>query len=151
MAKIKKVVEPTFGIKSLALQSTDMQILHPLTKEGLVNAALGKPICLNLVSQDSQIFSEIQASTLSKIKTNYEKTKVMPTTKETRQATYELFIGLVVGWNEAAELFFKDELGDDCKYSNDNAMKIMSKPEYFWLVKQIEDFIADRSHFFPKQ
>lgn len=148
MARKKKEVVESWSIKDLALRSVEMPLLHPQTRKPLVSPATQKPAMISLVSLDSKEFYDAQAAAFLKLRQSFEKTKQTPSEQEQRDATYDMLAGLVTGWNEEAASLFADELGDG-KYSKENAVKLLSQAGYFWITKQIEDFVSDKARFFP--
>jgi len=140
----------SFSIKDFSMQSVEMELLNPQTGAPIKAPKSKVPVILNIVSMDSREFVLGQATALRKLQAIIEQTKVEPTEEQKREVTYEILVGLVCGWNEEADKFFADELGEDSKFSRENALKLLSQSQYYWVVKQIETFIADRTRFFLK-
>lgn len=149
MAKTKPTTP--FSIKALRNIQAEMVLLNPFNNEPINNPATGNPVKIFVVSQDSKVFYNAQFEALNKLKKIHEDTKELPTAEQQREATYTMVAGLVVGWNEDAEAFFIDEFDGDAKYTTEKAFKLLSNDEYFWIVKQVETFIIDKTRFFPKQ
>lgn len=144
-----KKAETVFSIKSLKLLPVGMPILHPQTKEPLtVN---GKEVKLYLVNNESKEYQFAWGQVQANLKKIFNDTNQEPTLDQRQEAIYGVLVNLVVGWNEEAALCFKDELGEDSAYSKANAEKLLNQPGYFWILKQVDEFIADKTRFFTKQ
>jgi len=138
-----------FSIKNYRNTSYKLTIVDPVTKEALIDPDTNTPAVLDIVGIESAEFedvkNEVQLKTLEIMKAHK---KLSP--EQHKQLTFELVAAYVTGWNETAEKLFKEELGDG-KYSKASAMKLLSNNDYFWLVKQIESCVNDRTRFFTKQ
>jgi len=141
----------SFSITELKNKPLEMILQHPLTKKPIKNPETKKEVIFLIVNQDSKSFYDAQYEAQAKLRQIYEDTKVLPTPEQTREATYVMVSSLVVGWTTDTEEFLSEELGDDSKYSKENAFKILSNDDYFWIVKQVEEFIADKTRFFKTQ
>jgi len=128
-----------------------MVLNHPVTNKPIKNPETKKSVSFSIVNQDSKTFNDAQSAAQAKLQTIYEETKEVPSADKIREVTYEMMASLVIGWTEDMAAFLKDELGDNCAYSSENAYKILSNPDYYWIVKQIDAFVADKTRFFKKQ
>ncbi len=120
----------------------EITIRHPLTNEPLTFE--DQPVQLSVVSSDSKAFHIAQYETQVAMKKKFLETKVEPTDAEQVSAVYELLCSCVVGWNKAATSFFEEE------FTPEGARKFLADPDLFWLAKQVENSLADKSKFFPK-
>lgn len=141
----------THSIADFRNKPVEMILLHPITKEPFENSATKGKVNFLIVNQDSRKFYNAKFDAQQKLRGIFEQTKALPTPEQQREATFSMVASLVVGWNDEAIEFLKDELGEDAAYSVDNAYKLLSNEDYFWIVKQIEDFIARETHFFQRQ
>ena len=139
-----------FSIKNYRNTSTKLRVLDPISLEALQDPESNTYVELTIAGMQSREFADaklqMELKTLELLK---DKDQLEPS--ERRKLAFEMFAVVVVGWNDAAAKFFAEELGNDGKFSNENAEKLLSNPDYFWLVQQIEKCLSDRQRFFHKQ
>jgi hypothetical protein len=134
----------SFSIKNFRNTSAKLVILDPVTVKPLIDPETNESVILEVVGQESKEFAdaklEAELKTIELMKSNK---KLSPA--EHRQLAFAMFAAFVVGWNETATKFIGEE------FSKEAALKLMSNKDYFWLVKQVETFISDRTQFFTQQ
>jgi hypothetical protein len=139
----------SFSIKNLRNQPSTMTLLHPVTKKPLVNND-GDAVQIDLVGMDSKAFADAKVAAELKTMELYRATNTV-TPEQQRDLTFDLFVGLIQGWNETAAKFFADELDGDGTFSLEKSKSLFSRPEYYWIVQQIEAAINDRQRYFTQQ
>lgn len=140
----------SFSVKNLRNISSKLGLTDPVTKEPIVNPETNLAVELELVNADSKVFDDAQLTMQLKTIELMKLNKKLETS-EHRTLSFELFASLVIGWSDTATEYFREELGDNSSYSQENVVKLLSNPEYWWIVRQIEVAIKDKERFFTRQ
>jgi hypothetical protein len=140
----------SFSIKNLRNRPVKVALRNPVSLLPIIDPDSNTAVELEITGTDSKVFAE--AMQVCRIKVG-EAMKAANTLDPSvhSQLTFELFASLVVGWNETAANFIKDEFDGDGSYTPEKAAKLLHNPDYYWIVKQIEISVEDRQRFFQKQ
>jgi hypothetical protein len=141
----------SFSVKNFRNRPATLTLRDPTTGISLTKEESNTTVDLEIAGMDSKVFEEAKSEVQVKVYEAMTRDKKKLDKAEHKQLSLEMFVALIVGWNPTAAEFFSEELGDSNTYSPENALKIVSNPDYYWIVVQIEEFIKDRQRFFTKQ
>ena len=120
-----------------AEQGVTFQLKHPVTSEPLTNTN-GQPITLTVIGQDAAAFRQKRNALIEKRPTG----KAQLPMSYLESESLDLSIASVIGWSDNVVL---DGQTLDCTPSNVRRLFVLLP----WAKEQVDDFVAERSHFLP--
>lgn len=124
------------SLKNLRNQSAFMTLVNPHTKEPIVNEA-NTAAQIEVVGMESAEFNDWM------LKQTAEKKAVA-----IDALRYEALCTVVVGWNDVFAEIAKELFDGDGTYTPEKARKLLTDRGYYWICKQLDTFLADRTRFF---
>lgn len=121
-----------------ANQSANLEILHPITNEFLLDKDNEK-VTISLLGADSTAMRNAMSARAKK-QLNNKKPQQITTIDDAERMSAELLAEVIVGWNGIEE----NDQYIEC--NKENAIYILTK--YSWLRLQVDQFVSDRSNFF---
>ena len=136
-------------LTDLEPQSAQLYLVHPITKERITDDN-DVEVYLEVVGRDSEQYLDSQKDFLKLIESRGKDALKDMSTEEVQNKSKDQLAGHVVGWDKKFNPFFAgfDTRKGGGTYSKALIKKIVHSPKYGWLMHQIDDFVAEREHFF---
>lgn len=133
----------TLNIDETAEKGADLQLLHPVDREPLLQED-GTPITIKLLGSDSKAYREISRE-ISRKRMNSmarSRNKDVDFTPTVEQAC-DILSACTVGWKGVIVN------GEKLKFSKEEAYKLYHA--HSWIRDQVDLFIGDRANFFTSK
>lgn len=128
----------TLDIAPVANSGAKCFLVHPATRQALLDAETGEQYYLLLAGQDSDIWKKAQRKITNKRLANRNRAKV--TAEELEDENLEVLASCTLGWGPKMVLD-----GITLEFSLSNVLKVYRRLP--WAREQADEFISDRGNY----
>jgi len=134
-------------LTDLEPKTAKLYLKHPVSNK-IIKDDSKQEVYLNVVGRDSDEYHNSQQEFINTLQGLGEDALDNYTADDLQKRAVNQLTAHVVGWDKKFNSFFETFDDSDGSYTPELVHSILSNRKYNWLLKQIDDYVAEREHFF---